>query len=74
MFKNYCGDVTIWTYLLHPMSPLVTILGYPLPPPPVTSFLNDPLCIFRKVIVVDLWEKLDIPTSYNRICSYQALL
>ena len=56
------------------MSPLVTILGYPLPPPPVTSFLNDPLCIFRKVIVVDLWEKLDIPTSYNRICSYQALL
>ena len=42
MLKKYCGNVTIWTYPLPPMSPLVTILDYPPPPPPVTSFLNDP--------------------------------
>ena len=41
MLKKYCGDVTIWTYTLPPMSPLVAILGYPFPPPPVTSFLSD---------------------------------
>ena len=34
MLKKYCGDVAIWTYPLPPMSPLVTILGYPLPPRP----------------------------------------
>ena len=43
MLKKYCGDVTIWTYPPPPMSPLVTILGYPTgDAPPVTSFLNDP--------------------------------
>ena len=32
--EKYCGDVTIWTYPLLPMSLLVTNLGYPPPPPP----------------------------------------
>ena len=47
MLKKYCGDVTTWTYALPPMSPLVTILGYPLPLPRwrpfwTTSFFKYP--------------------------------
>ena len=35
--EKYCGEVTIWTYPLLPMSPLVTILGYSPPPSPRIS-------------------------------------
>ena len=43
MLKKCCGDVTIWTYPLPAMSPLVTILGYPLPASPDDVLFERPL-------------------------------
>ena len=43
MLKKYCGDVNIWTYPLLPYATISHHFGVPSsPPPPVTSFLNDP--------------------------------
>ena len=39
MLKKYCGDVTIWTYPLPPMSPLV-IIWRPLWTTPKRGFLE----------------------------------
>ena len=60
MLKKYCGDITIWIYPLPPMSPLVTILGYPTPP--VTTFFERPL-IYSKLTKMLLFQQLCIYLS-----------
>ena len=40
-----CGDITFFRHPLPPLSLSITNLGCPLPPPPVTSFLSNPISV-----------------------------
>ena len=40
-----CGDITFLRHPLPPLSLSITNLGCPLPPPPVTSFLSNPISV-----------------------------
>ena len=73
MLKQYCGDVTIWTYPPPPMSPLVTIFGYPLPPSPGDVLLERPQLVNVNYIAQRRKQRSTNYEGYPQLLSLSAL-